>query len=370
MLTLKKHIALNLIAALAFIPNAGAGLYGFTSANPYTPEEKILNIGVPPRNVPNFRAEMRDNIMMLSNFAALHNPDFQFIIHEDEELLSKSLWEFHLSGYNAARENSPNAKDPTFLYRLKNSFGQHGGVIGTPPPGYMTNLHGILLNNAYCGSRHINPKLLGSPFKVLSLDLCPDYKSYKIAVRNSVADKSLIQPSMDAGDLFSDIENQVIINENAENIFNIHQAQNFLFLNEEYNYPDKIAVIEKLRNTNFDTIIISPLFQDKTPYTKEDVDALKFKKNGTRRQVFAIMNLSEANPERYYWKKKWKIGNPKWLRRLSFTNKNTVITEYWNDEWRKILSNNFKSILDSGYDGVFLTGLENHKYFEQQLPLE
>ena len=34
------------------------------------------------------------------------------------------------------------------------------------------------------------------------------------------------------------------------------------------------------------------------------------------------------------------------------------------------MSRYFKGIVDSGYDGAFLTGLENHRYFEQQTPLE
>ena len=42
----------------------------------------------------------------------------------------------------------------------------------------------------------------------------------------------------------------------------------------------------------------------------------------------------------------------------------------WNENWKKVSGLYFKGIVDSGYDGAFLTGLENHVYFEKQTPLE
>ena len=82
------------------------------------------------------------------------------------------------------------------------------------------------------------------------------------------------------------------------------------------------------------------------------------------------MNVSEASPHEYYWQKDWQIGNPSWLKRLSFTEKDNIITQYWHDDWKKIISRHFKDIINENFDGIFLTGIENHEYFEQQNPLE
>ena len=95
-----------------------------------------------------------------------------------------------------------------------------------------------------------------------------------------------------------------------------------------------------------------------------------FKKNGTKRLLIAEFNVSEASPKDYYWNRDWKIGNPEWLARLSFSSKDTIITRFWYPEWKQIMSRHFKDILEEGFDGIFFTGIENYQYFEQQTPLE
>ena len=70
------------------------------------------------------------------------------------------------------------------------------------------------------------------------------------------------------------------------------------------------------------------------------------------------------------WRDSWQIDKPPWLARASFTDSDAVITEYWDENWKKVSGLYFKGIVDSGYDGAFLTGLENHVYFEKQTPLE
>ena len=82
------------------------------------------------------------------------------------------------------------------------------------------------------------------------------------------------------------------------------------------------------------------------------------------------MNVSEASPSDYFWLKDWKVGLPEWLKRKSFTSKDNVITQFWHPEWKKIISNYFKDIMNEGFDGIFFTGVENYQYFEQQNPLE
>ena len=70
------------------------------------------------------------------------------------------------------------------------------------------------------------------------------------------------------------------------------------------------------------------------------------------------------------WHKDWKVGYPSWLIRPSFDNKNNIITKYWHNEWKQIISRHFKDVINEGFDGIFFTGIENYKYFEQQTPLE
>ena len=155
----------------------------------------------------------------------------------------------------------------------------------------------------------------------------------------------------------------------VKNIENLNLAKNINFLLDSSKYHNKFDFINEIRNSNFDIIVISPFFK-KEPFTKDEIFSLKFKKNGTQRKIIAQLNISETNENEFYWNENWRVGSPSWLKRLSFVEDESIIVEYWNPEWKNILSHYFKFIVDLGFDGAFLTGLDNHQYFEKQTPLE
>lgn len=345
--------------------NAYAGLSGFTSANPYTREELILDLPAAPKHIINYRNQMRNNVIMLSRYAKGRNADFEIMVHDGRDLMKKSLWEYHLDGYNEARKKGIDASDPSFLAKLKEMKPEEE-TVGTDAREYMKNIDAIVLNNYFCGNGDFVPD---SKLKLVSIDQCPTEDSFDEAIQDSVGQNALMYGFVKPEFAFKNTRNQVIINENADNISHIGDAQNILFLLDSSLYNDRFSYLQDIRNSNFDIIVISPFYKGK-PLSQEEIHSLKFKKNGTVRRVIAAFNISEADDGKYYWKKGWKIGSPSWLKRLSFSDKQGIITEYWHPEWQKNISGYFKGIVDSGFDGAFLTGLENHRYFEKQTPLE
>lgn len=365
-MSLPKSLSFFLIFSIALISRSvSAGLSGFTTANPYTREEQILSIETPPLNIPNYRQLMRDNVIMLSHYAKGLNPNFKIIVHDGRELLKKGLWEYHLDGYNEARRLGYDAKDPSFLARIKN-LSPEFQTIGTRTRQYQKNIDSITLNNYFCSKQNYAPD---NHLKLISIDKCASEDSFDEAIQDSVGNNALLYAFTDQQYAFKNIKNQVIINENAKNIENLNDAQNILFLLDTSLYNDKFSFIEDIRNSNFDIVII-PVFFNHQPFDKEEINSLKFKKNGTRRQIIAVFNISETNEDEYYWKSGWKIGAPYWLKRLSFVDKDGILVEYWAPEWKNIIAKYFKGIVTLDFDGVFLTGLENYHYFEQQTPLE
>lgn len=369
MLRLRQTLLL-LTALLSGIAAAEAALYGFSEANPYTYEEEILDIRVPPEKIINYRQKMRDNVIMLSNFAKSKNRDFQILVHEGEELLDKYLWEYHLEGYNAARRAGVNASDPTFLAKLRAFTPDHRPAVGSPGSYYIQSIDGIVLNNLLCRDRALSPAAKNSGLKIISIDKCDNPLKYDAALDASAGREILLYGFFNPDFAFNNAKTQPLVNENARNIFKLADAGNILFLIEENNYADKDDFINDIRNSNFDVIVIRPLFHNKIPFTPEEINSLKYKKNGTRRLIIAMMNVSEADDTEYYWKKEWKLGVPSWLKRASFVNPHAAITEYWHEDWKKIIAKYFQGIVDSGFDGAFLTGTQNYRYFEKQTPLD
>ena len=283
---------------------------------------------------------------------------------------SRSLWEYHLDGYLKARNAGENVEDPAFLINLKQTSPAYEPLVGGRAAEYLQSIDAIAVNNHYCGQIPLSPEIMANNLPLISLDNCTNGKNYDAAISASLQDKTLLYAFLHQDKAFRKIAAQPIIKENAKNIFNISSAQNISFLLNDELYADKNDFIEAVRASNYDIVVIEPYFHGTQPFTPDDVNAMQYKKNGTRRQLLARFRVSEAKDTDYYWKNSWKIGSPDWLARASFVEPRAAITRYWSDDWKKLMSRYFKGIVDSGYDGAFLTGLENHRYFEQQTPLE
>lgn len=365
MLLLNRLTYLLFASIILSCCEANAGLSGFTSANPYTREEEILDLKIAPKHIINYRDQMRNNIIMLSRYAKGRNKDFEILVHDGRELMKKGLWEYHLDGYNNARKQGINADDPSFLAKLRDMRPEEE-TVGTSANEYLKNIDAVVLNNYFCSKQDFAPS---DNLKLISIDFCPSDESFDEAIQDAVGRNALMYGFSKPQYAFKDTKNQVIINENAVNINSIGEAQNILFLLDSSRYKDRFSYLQDIRNSNFDVVVISPFFKG-TPLTVEEIHSLKFKKNGTQRRIIAAFNISETDDGKYYWRPGWKIGSPVWLKRLSFVDSQGIIVEYWHPQWQKIISDYFKGIVDSGFDGAFLTGLENHKYFEKQTPLE
>ena len=205
---------------------------------------------------------------------------------------------------------------------------------------------------------------------IITIEHCPDIDSLELARINSALEKKSSYFFISDNDAFNNIDDHININDSSQNIFKVKDAQNILILNDTSKFNSQEDFVKTLLKTNYDIIIIKPLFNNVERYSQEDLQKLHFKKNGSKRLLLAEFNVSEASPGEYYWHKDWKTGSPDWLVRKSFDNENNIITEYWNPEWKQIISRHFKDIINEGFDGVFFTGIENYKYFERLTPLE
>lgn len=356
-----------LFAFLSFGSEAQAGLYGFNHYNPYTLEERILNLSEVPVRLQNYRADMRNNLLMLIRYAKQQKKDFKIIVHEGQDLLTKSLWEYAHEGYNRARKKAQ-AEDDYFLFHHK--FIDTEPERGTQAYDYLHSIDAIVINNLYCGSGYVNPIAKNHHLDMLAIEQCPNEESLNQAKINAIADKKSIYAFINSDTAFQSIGDYDDINDSSKNIYQINEAQNILILNDDSRYSSQEELTDDLSKTNYDIIIIKPLFDYTQRFSADNLRKLHFKKNGSKRLLIAEFNVAEANPKEYYWLNEWHIGHPQWLVRRSLSSEDGVITKYWDIEWRKIISRYFRDILNEGFDGVFLTGIETYKYFEQQNPLE
>ncbi len=360
-------LLLATVFSLNTVAEAYAYLYGFTHYNPYTKQERNLSWKETPLHLQNYRADMRENLLMLIRYANQQNPDFKIIVHNGQDLLTKSLWEYSRDGYNTARHNI-DIDDEYFLFHHKDW--ENAPERGTPAYEYLHKIDAIAIDNFYCGNGKFTDLAKKYHLDLITIEQCPDQSAVDGAKASSMLDKKAVYAFSDLDTAFNSIGDYDMINDSAKNIYNISDAQNILILNDDSHYKTQEQLVDDLSKTNYDILVIKPLFAYHQRFSVENLKKLHFKKNGSKRLLIAEFNVSEANPREYYWLDGWHIGTPDWLIRPSFSSPDNIITKFWRLEWQKIISRYFKDVLNEGFDGVFFTGVENYNYFEQQNPLE
>ena len=99
--------------------------------------------------------------------------------------------------------------------------------------------------------------------------------------------------------------------------------------------PDKL---EKIAASPFDMVIIdSSMFPGgkEQRLTREQVEGLKKKPDGTRRLVIAYFSAGESEDFRYYWKPEWNRKKPDWVLKADKDWKGDFIVKYWMKDWQK-----------------------------------
>ena len=160
-------------------------------------------------------------------------------------------------------------------------------------------------------------------------------------------------------------------NENDADVTNLGEAKNFLFLiNPTEEFATKETFVSALKETNYDAIIMDRDFDDER-YSAEEIESLKWKKNGGRRLVISYMSIGEAEDYRSYWKEEWEKfkTSPTWLYQENKRWRGNYKVFYWMTSWKSIIYGNddsyLTSILNVGFDGVYLDIIDAYEYYEE-----
>lgn len=202
------------------------------------------------------------------------------------------------------------------------------------------------------------------PLKLQKPILVADYLGNDNDLNDAIARNQqqgfLCFPRLNANYYYNSIPS-VIIDENSNDITNIGEARNFLYLLNAENFSTREGYLQALAATNYDLIIMD-LFYEDSPLTPQEVETLKTKANGGKRLVVSYINIGAAEKYRYYWQKQWVLHIPHWLRKKYEGYTDEYYVKFWAPEWQEIIFGNENSyihkIIDAGFDGAFLDNVE------------
>lgn len=294
-----------------------------------------------------YKEEMRQLVIELSDYARQENENFILIPQNGHELLSVSgeedgadavdyLVAIHglgqedlFFGYDEDDQASPQDENNYLMQFLNRGLNNGKTILVTD---YCSS-HGNI-DSSYAWNKNAGYISFAAPDRELSV--IPDYPQVPFYV-------------------------------NQQDIVDLNEIRNFLYLINPENFTEKDQFLNQLKNTDYDLLILDA-FYDGEMLTSEDVSSLKSKFSGGRRLVIAYMSIGEAEEYRYYWNEEWKQEHPSWLKEQNPSWEGNYKVEYWNKEWQNILYGNEEAYLDkilnAGFDGVYLDIIDAFEYFE------
>lgn len=110
----------------------------------------------------------------------------------------------------------------------------------------------------------------------------------------------------------------------------------------------------------------------KLALSREEVERLKVRPDGSRRLVVSYMSIGEAEEFRFYWQPEWKTAPPAWLGEENCAWPQAHRVRFWLDAWKAISFKGpdafLKRIVDAGFDGVYLDRVDIYEGFLKGRP--
>lgn len=321
--------------------------------------------------IPVFREELRKIVDELAQYAETRDRRFLIIGRMPQGLMATSRWErWHAILADPAVQDRAAVPDD---------------APGGPLRRIVHDLAGVAIDDANCAKPavpRVEPpsalpppspilmtpelveKLRGLGLTMMGLDSCGKESPAAVAARGRKA--KILSIRVAEGRIPADRPPQ----ENARAVTGLAQAENGLAALAPGAYPTKEAWLAALRKSNADLLAVDAFFRADIPLTKADVAALRYKFNGPRRLLLTEIDLTRARDDRFYWKRDWQAGHPAFLRKAEGGKHPAIAVDFWDPAWKAIIGEYFKGVMDLGFDGVILSGLDAPDALEQETLLE
>ena len=295
-----------------------------------------------------YRQEMRDFVIGISEYAKNQRPYFLIIPQNGQELISNT-------GEVNGSINLPyaNAIDGCGRKDLFYGYKKDNKATSQNEKEYLLSFCDLYVNN---------------DLEVLVIDYCHEPEkiddSYFQNKQHGFISFAAPERELSVIPKYPTIPYQV----NENDINSLHDAKNFLYLINTEQFDSKSNFIDNIKQTNFDLLIID-LFHNEIAFTADEIETIKNKQNGGTRLVLAYMSIGEAEDYRYYWQTEWNKNAPPWLDEENKTWKGNYKVKYWMDKWQQIIFGHNNAYLDliigAGFDGVYLDLIDAFEYYEQ-----
>ena len=97
---------------------------------------------------------------------------------------------------------------------------------------------------------------------------------------------------------------------------------------------------------------------EESRFTPEEVGRLQ---NSSK--VLSYISIGEAEDYRWYWQDGWAEGEPSWLGVTNPEWEGNYKVRYWDPDWQDIVLDYINSIMESGFNGIYLDIIDAYEYW-------
>ena len=320
---------------------------------------QIELLDIPITDIPNYRNMMREIVEELSIYGRARDPNFIVLVHHGFDILYWSQREYDVQ--DAKRNPTDAAHQETIR------------PVDMPMRHFIRAINGFVADGQFCSPLRISQIDLKAAreegLTPLSFDHCESEEQAVNALGQAVEAKIVTFAEGKQDFKLSTIPDRRPVAENASNIQSLGEARNVLPLFNARAFGTREDWLVALRNNNYDIIIIDGFDRTNHSLSRAELHSIKFKQTGARRLVLARLDIGHADDSRYYFKRDWQVGSPSWIESLGTDYFGQYNVEYWNPAWKAIIGRYFAGIVDLGFDGVYLDGIEAYRTWEAKTPI-
>ena len=129
---------------------------------------------------------------------------------------------------------------------------------------------------------------------------------------------------------------------------------------------NKADFIKKINESGRDFVIIDYSFDGSEKSLWQSKELAAMKKSDKKRKILAYLSIAEAESYRPYWRADWLKGRkPEFLLDENPEWKGNYRVRYWNKRWQEIVTKYLDTIIQQGFDGVYLDIVDGYEFFEK-----
>lgn len=147
---------------------------------------------------------------------------------------------------------------------------------------------------------------------------------------------------------------------------------------KSWGYQLRFVNPQEVRESPYDLIVVDHAISANRRFqrqiTRDEIETMKQRPDGSRRIVLSYLSIGEAERYRFYWNQDWYNAKlaPPWLGKVNPQWDGNYLVRFWDPAWQSIVFGGADNYLDrikkQGFDGIYLDRADVYWEWRKERP--